>query len=384
MNNDATELELVVEQNNLLREQNELLNKLINDLSSELLYKKNEPVPSQTWRDGRKVFVKDIDRDEMRDGYLVTSHRKELWNVQINLINEFARICQKHNLRWFAYAGTLLGAARHEGFIPWDDDIDIAMFRPDYEKFKLIIEDELKNQSNYHMWYWFNYRLESDSKAAQQVEPNLPLISREQANMYPGWAPLHPVIRLIDAQTTYLPFDTRENVFYGIWLDVFCLDPCPPFADEKLSVNFEIERELLLATVYPEQMKAAIMKGKDFLISRDELLEFIDLPYKRRVLQYEAFAAINFVKTPYIGEMKYHSLNDRKIVYSTEDFEEIVYLPFENIKVPAPAGYKRVLSDYFGDWQKKIITHSHARDYSVTMPYSEYYREAAKIIPGVY
>ena len=69
----------------------------------------------------RKIFIENIEHDEMRDGFLVTSNRKKLWNVQIGLINEVARICKKHDIRWFAIGGTLLGAARHKGFIPWDD-----------------------------------------------------------------------------------------------------------------------------------------------------------------------------------------------------------------------------------------------------------------------
>ena len=82
-----------------------------------------------------KNFIKNLDTDEIRNGFLVPSQKKKLWNVQIKLINEFARICKKYNLRWFAYSGTLLGAARHKGFIPWDDDVDLIMLRPDYNKF---------------------------------------------------------------------------------------------------------------------------------------------------------------------------------------------------------------------------------------------------------
>ena len=120
--------ELLKEQNALLREQNEQLRQIVSVLNC----------------DGREIYVNNINRDEIRNGFLVTSQRKKLWNVQINLIQEFARICKKHNLRWFAIYGTLLGAVRHRGFIPWDDDVDIAMLRPDYEKFRKIAADEIK------------------------------------------------------------------------------------------------------------------------------------------------------------------------------------------------------------------------------------------------
>ena len=132
----------------------------------------------------REVFVDNIDRDEMRNGFLVTSHRKKLWNVEIGLLKEITRICEKHNIRWYAIGGTLLGAVRHGGFIPWDDDVDIIMLRPDYEKFKAVAEEELKYHPSFRMWYWFNYRLETDTDAAQHASSDLPFISKEQIEKY--------------------------------------------------------------------------------------------------------------------------------------------------------------------------------------------------------
>lgn len=83
-------------------------------------------------------YVKNLEVDEIRSRFLVTSDRKRLWNKQIELIVEFDRVCKKYGIQWFAGYGTLLGAVRHEGFIPWDDDADVLIFRSDYEKLKQI------------------------------------------------------------------------------------------------------------------------------------------------------------------------------------------------------------------------------------------------------
>ena len=60
---------------------------------------------------------------------------EQLHKIQLEILDEFIRICDKHNLEYYLVGGTLLGAIRHKGFIPWDDDIDVAMMRKDYDQF---------------------------------------------------------------------------------------------------------------------------------------------------------------------------------------------------------------------------------------------------------
>ena len=64
----------------------------------------------------------------------VSPKLKALWDVELDLLTQFKKVCEKHNLRWFVDGGTLLGAVRHSGFIPWDDDVDIIMPYDDYCK----------------------------------------------------------------------------------------------------------------------------------------------------------------------------------------------------------------------------------------------------------
>lgn len=72
--------------------------------------------------------------EEKRLDYVISPEMKKVWAVQIDLLQVLFEVCRKHNLRVYAEGGTLLGAIRHKGYIPWDDDIDLTMLREDYDK----------------------------------------------------------------------------------------------------------------------------------------------------------------------------------------------------------------------------------------------------------
>lgn len=81
--------------------------------------------------------------DEVRDGFYIPALMKRAWAAQLEVLGEIARICEKYKIRWFADRGSLLGAVRHSGYIPWDDDLDICMLREDYNLFNSVAEKEL-------------------------------------------------------------------------------------------------------------------------------------------------------------------------------------------------------------------------------------------------
>lgn len=68
--------------------------------------------------------------------------KKETQQLLLEMLDQFTAYCEKHGLRYYLVGGTLLGAVRHQGFIPWDDDIDVGMPRPDYERFLKLVEKE--------------------------------------------------------------------------------------------------------------------------------------------------------------------------------------------------------------------------------------------------
>ena len=134
--------------------------------------------------------------EEVRCGYTVTRQMKEVWAVELDILSELQRVCEKYNLKFFADAGTLLGAVRHKGFIPWDDDIDVCMFRNDYDKLVSIADDEFKAPYKFQCFY-------------------------TEKGYYRG----HAQIRNTNT-TCILKSELGKNIQFnqGIFLDVFVLD----------------------------------------------------------------------------------------------------------------------------------------------------------------
>ena len=78
----------------------------------------------------------------------VETKTKQLWAVELDLLAQLDKVCAKHDIKYFAISGTLIGAARHQGFIPWDDDIDLRMPRPDCLKMISSFNEYAKGKKN--------------------------------------------------------------------------------------------------------------------------------------------------------------------------------------------------------------------------------------------
>lgn len=97
-------------------------------------------------------FPKEFFEGEEREGFYIAPMMKKAWAAQIEVMEDIRALCKKHNIKFFADYGTLLGAIRHKGFIPWDDDMDLAMIRVDYNKFLEVAHELPPNYKiiNFH------------------------------------------------------------------------------------------------------------------------------------------------------------------------------------------------------------------------------------------
>ena len=305
----------------------------------------------------RETLVENLDSDEIRSGFLVTSHRKKSWNVQLNMIKEVDRICKKYNLRYFAFYGTLLGAVRHKGFVPWDMDSDLIMFNPDYHKFLQIAPQEIKPPYFFDVWY--NYKLESEGATPKNTGNNLPMI------------------RIRDSRTTFVQWSYNKYINQGIWLDIFPYDSAPPFENKQHSMILDSSKVLFWATILPNAVKDMLNEKKISFFDYEFLKSFLQLPYSEKAKEFENFRLANHFESEHVAELRDLYFEENYKIFEKKDFEDVVYMPFENLEVPCPIGYENILTTNYGNWKKPIVYNSNEGIFSADIPYTEFYEKSA-------
>jgi len=245
--------------------------------------------------------------------HLTGGQLKKLQAELLDLLIEFDRICNKYDIPYFLYGGTLLGAIRHKGFIPWDDDIDVAMFRDDYNKFKSIVEIELDKDK-----YFFQ---------------------NQETDKFYNW-----VFARLRKNNTVYKREGQEHLKYhdGIFIDIFPLDD---ISENKFKQNLTLYmcklcKKALWAPV-------GIKYGKN-IIHRNVFKLLNLIPRSRIISIYEYFAIkFNKQKTGLIA-----SHNAFSIVLKKEWYESSKKVEFEGLKFNAPAQYHEFLKARYGDYMK--------------------------------
>lgn len=254
--------------------------------------------------------------EETKSDFLVTRNMKKVWAVELDLLNELLSVCKKYNLKIFVDGGTLLGTVRHKGFIPWDNDIDLVMPRPDYDKLCRIAEKEFKEP-----YFFQSYR----------TEKNYP---RRHA-------------QLRNSQTTAILKDELKYNFtfnQGIFIDIFVLDGL--YKDKKKFSKQKRKGEIFQRILGYKSGK----KSKYIIINRICSL----IPWEFAVKQMDKI----LTEKKYQNSKKVANLSlgfdigKRVTVRDKSFYEETEYLPFETIEVPVPKKYDIWLKSRYGDYMK--------------------------------
>ena len=166
---------------------------------------------------------------------------RKLQMIELELLLELDRICRKHDIHYTIIAGTMLGAVRHKGFIPWDDDADVAMLRPEYERFRRICETELDAERFYF----------------------------QDHTVTPGYRWGYGKLRRKD--TLFLR-EHQEHMPYeqGVFIDVFPMDAVPGTRAGRAAVSAEcfLVRKMLWARVGREADRSGFMRRVYSVIDR--------------------------------------------------------------------------------------------------------------------
>lgn len=289
-------------------------------------------------------------KEEVRCGYTVTSKMKEVFAIELDLVYQVQKICKKYGIEYFADGGTLLGLARHKGFIPWDDDIDLAMTRENYNRFLKVAKKELKEP----------YFL--------QIEDTIP------------WTVAGGYAQLCNSNTTMIHKVTMNRNFkynQGIRIDIFPLDKVPDDLSEQ-NKFFEELQDLRLRYLKARNrihndkgeynyIKAAL----GFFV---HLLHIKNFPYFKFETTCQRF---NNTSAKYMGSISYRP--ERAIGLCEVDlYKDIVELPFEFISLPAPRKYEQYLSDFYGDWKtpkQGAALHEGEIIFDTNISYKEYQRK---------
>lgn len=280
----------------------------------------------------RSLFPDSFFEEEIRNGHTVTAQMKEIWAVELDLYIEFKRVCEKYNLKYYASDGTLLGAVRHNGFIPWDDDIDVRMFRDDYNKLCEIAPNEFAYP------YFF------------QTE-------------YTDRGSLYSHAKLRNSETTGIltsQYHPGMNFNQGIFFDIFPIDSV---CDDELLLNEQMRR----ADVYRSRSYYAACYSLNFWLDPrtssikntiKSLIQFCVYPIAKALSLYyykkmeDTYSMYNDTATKRVGLFVWGNM--KKCYSLRKDYDDIILMNFEFLKIPVPIGYNDILDRIYGNWHQFV------------------------------
>lgn len=256
------------------------------------------------------------------ENYKPSESLKRLWQYEIDLLKAFIAVCEKNKLTYYVIGGTLLGAARHKGFIPWDNDIDLIMPRDDYDQLWEIAKTEFKYP------YFFQTTL------SEKKEP-----------FFRGHAQLRNSKVL-----GYCLCDEDKNINKGVFIDIFPLDRIPDDELEKQLWVQQITNQKKLMERYCKKIKMAKECLRISAIFPRIFFSLFSFEKYFQSFNKEVLGKYRHKETEYVGNVSLGWMP--QYVWPKECFDGFCSLQFEGITVKAPFDFQKILEISYGNWEK--------------------------------
>ena len=250
----------------------------------------------------------------------------ELQQVEFEILKEFVRICDELHLTYYLVCGSALGAVKYQGFIPWDDDLDVALPRPDYE----IFCEKAQNMLPSHLFLQ-NYK----------TDPQYPLF----------------MSKIRDNRTTFIePLYKHIKMHHGVYIDVFPLDGYP--TNEKDIILFEKKKS-----------KYELHRSVKYAYNR---FSKVNIRHPKAILGYLLYKLFGCWKDSSKENEKFHQIASScwsensvlwcnfgnwqgKIEYADKrQYGDGIWAIFEGLKVRIPEKYNEYLTQKYGDWRADL------------------------------
>ena len=178
--------------------------------------------------------------------------------------------------------------------------------------------------------------------------------------------------KLRDSRTTAIEYPDMDSVNQGIFIDIFPLDDVP--AGKENTNILQIQKEIWQTIIHPKDVLHSIEANVDLQLPRDILFDLMRMDVRLRMQEFEAFALKHSGQSDHVNFLMDEFFPSSYRSVKREWFKDVVYLPFEHIKLPAPACYEQILTSQYGDWHQFVQGGSQHENIIMDpdVPYSTY------------